>query len=179
MNQLERMQYLVNLVDYNPKTGSLTWKRRDEVCPGDKIFNIRYADKECGTLVNGYMQIRFRVDNQPFMVKVHRLVWFIVNGKLPEKDIDHINGEKLDNRIINLRDVPKSVNSRNKKLQSNNTSGITGVSWNSRYKKWVVQVRVERKHHHLGYFDDINTAEKVVIEFRKQHGFTNRHGELR
>jgi hypothetical protein len=176
MNELERMQYLVKLVDYNPETGSMIWKRRERSDSGTNIFNSRFAGKECGALANKYMRIQFWIDRQLFRIKVHRLAWFIVNGVVPTGEIDHINGIPSDNRIVNLRDVSKSVNSRNKTRQTNNKSGVTGVSWCNSRNKWLSRSKIEGKNYHLGYFDDIKDAERAVLEFRTHHDFTERHG---
>lgn len=82
--------------------------------------------------------------------------------------IDHINGNKLDNRRCNLRIVTREQNAQNRKLHSNNTSGITGISWRKRDKKWVASIQSGRKRVCLGYFknidDAINTRIKAEIE---------------
>ena len=106
---------------------------------------------------------------------VHRLVWLMHHGVLPEF-LDHINGNKLDNRIENLRPATKSQNNQNKRLYSNNTSGVKGVCWHKRIKKWQVNVRVNGKQKSFGFFDDIELAELVASEARnKLHGQFARH----
>lgn len=77
-------------------------------------------------------------------------------------DIDHIHGDKTrnDNRKSNLRIVTKSQNSMNKKIMSNNTSGVTGVGRNKSKKRWTAYIVVNNKQINLGVFDDINDAIK-------------------
>ncbi|KML36387.1 hypothetical protein VL14_21150 [Cytobacillus firmus] len=77
--------------------------------------------------------------------------------------VDHINHDTLDNRKMNLRIVPHSVNSLNRKCEAKNnrSSGCLGVSWNTRKKKWCSNVTIKGKYKHLGYFDDLNKAAEV------------------
>jgi uncharacterized protein YkuJ len=96
-------------------------------------------------------------------------------GVMPE-ELDHINRNTLDNRIENLRVANKSQNACNRTVFANNTSGIKGVSWNARNKKWFVYVDVNKKRNNIGYFDDIDLAELVAIEAReKLHGVYANH----
>ena len=82
--------------------------------PDAARWNSRYAGKECGTIDDkGYRRINLRFAGRAhFKIRVHRLAWFISFGSLPTGEIDHINQNKADNRLSNLRDVPKSINQR-------------------------------------------------------------------
>ena len=101
---------------------------------------------------------------------VHRLVWLLHHGKMP-KFIDHINGDKQDNRIENLREVTLSQNSFNRALATNNTSGIKGVHWSRAAKKWQATIMVDGVYEYLGVYSDINQAKKIVQDYRKKlHG---------
>ena len=128
--------------------------------------------KRVGWVSNtGYLSVE--IDHKSY--SVHRLVWLMHHGVLPEF-LDHINGNKLDNRIENLRPATKSQNNQNKRLYSNNTSGVKGVCWHKRIKKWQVNVRVNGKQKSFGFFDDIELAELVASEARnKLHGQFARH----
>lgn len=89
---------------------------------------------------------------------LHRLAWLYVHGKWPEGEIDHRNRRKADNRFINLRDVSSVENMRNVGRKRNNTTGIVGVYWFERAKKWTAAVTVRGKQIHLGYFSSIEDA---------------------
>ena len=108
----------------------------------------------------------------------HRIAWLMTTGVMPNGYIDHINGNRDDNRFSNLRVVDRATNSKNRKMGSNNTSGVTGVSWYKRHKKWVAQTAVNGKMKHLGYFDNVKDAERAINEARKLDGdYTKRHGK--
>ncbi len=110
------------------------------------------------------------------LYKVHRLIWLWMTGDWPEKDIDHINGVRDDNRWINLRLADDKRNQQNAKMPKTNTSGIKGVSWHKRDKKWLVNIKIGGKGYCFGAFDSIEFAELVAHEAReKYHGEFARH----
>ena len=105
----------------------------------------------------------------------HRLIWMMVYGHWPD-EIDHINGNRTDNRLCNLRNVTGLENKRNKCIQKNNTSGVTGVSWSTESKKLVVRIQVKGKYLYLGSFinkEDAIATRKVA---EVNHGFHKNHG---
>lgn len=175
---LELAAKAAGMVDYNPVTGVMTWKSKSLDAKDSARWNARYAGKECGTVDDkGYRRILFRFGKtSAFRIRTHRLAWFIAYGVLPTAEIDHINQDKSDNRLSNLRDVPKELNQRNGTRKSNNTSGVPGVTWHKQRGKWCAQVNVLGIHYHVGLFDDIENADKAVREFRATHGFTENHG---
>jgi hypothetical protein len=178
MNDRELLEMAAKAVSYDADTGSMTWLRKPDGENDAARWNSRYAGKECGTIDDkGYRRISFRFGSgSTFKVRTHRLAWFIVYGHPPHWEIDHINQNKLDNRMANLRDVPKELNQRNGTRKSTNTSGIPGVCWHKQREKWVAQASVNGKHHHLGLFVDIQEAERTVKAFRAANGFTENHG---
>ena len=177
---LELAAKAAGMVDYNQNTGSMIWRSKNATVKDAARWNSRYAGKECGTLDDkGYRRILFRLETgETFKIRAHRLAWFIVHGVLPKGEIDHINQNKADNRIENLRDVPKEINQRNGTRKRNNTSGVPGVTWHKQHKKWCAQVNILGVHYHVGLFSDIAEADKAVREFRAKHGFTDNHGRL-
>lgn len=103
----------------------------------------------------------------------HRLAWVIICGEWPSKIIDHINGDILDNRWCNLREVDYSQNMINACLHSNNKSGFKGMSFNARKQKWAAFISAKKKGTFLGYFDK---AEQAAEAYRS--AAINIHGEF-
>lgn len=95
----------------------------------------------------------------------HR-VWLLKTGKWPKGEIDHINGNTFDNRFENLREVTNQENTWNQRPHTHRngnkvTSDYQGVYWHKRHKKWHAQIRLDRIHIYLGYFDEeIQAAER-------------------
>ena len=176
---LELAAKAAGLVKYNAESGSMIWLPKTEGKDATR-WNSRYAGKECGTFDDkGYKRILFRfVKEKTFKIRVHRLAWFIVYGVMPSGEIDHINQNKTDNRIGNLRDVTRELNQRNGTRKSNNTSGVPGVTWHKQHHKWYAQANVNGKHYFVGLFVDIAEADNAVRLFRAKHGFTENHGRM-
>lgn len=105
----------------------------------------------------------------------HRLIWLYMTGDLPEQ-VDHIDHDRLNNRWENLRAVTSTTNSKNTGLSKNSKTKVNGVSYIKTLSKYRAYIMVNRKHIHLGVFEDINDA----IEARKQadinYGFHPNHG---
>lgn len=122
-------------------------------------------------------RLRLKIDGKLHLN--HRIVFLMFNGYVPEY-LDHIDGDCTNNRIENLRPATKSENNRNVGIRKDNTSGIKGVHWNKRDKKWQAQIQIEGKRTCLGYFDDLELADLVAIEARNKHykEFAN-HGSTR
>jgi len=103
--------------------------------------------------------------------QAHRLAWLYVYGSLPDSDIDHRDRNKANNIISNLREANDSQNSMNRGIQSNNTSGFPGVTWNKSAGKWQAQAKLNRKVHYLGLFKEVLDAAAAYEQFRdKWHG---------
>ena len=97
-------------------------------------------------------------------------------GYLPDI-LDHIDGNKLNNRIENLRECTEVQNCYNAKTPKNNTSGIKGVSWSKRLKKWRAQIQVNGKKKSLGFFFDKEVADQIIrIERARLHGEFSNNG---
>lgn len=141
-----------SLFDYDAATGQLIWRYRDGA---PKQWNVRYAGKVAGRVCErGYVKIRlFGKANY-----AHTLVWIWHNGKQRTRCVDHVNRVKSDNRIENLREATNSQN-----LANWDRDGMRGVSFNSRYKKFVAQMVVEGKHHWLGMHDTAEQARTAYV----------------
>lgn len=120
---------------------------------------------------NGYLRIT--VNGQRHLA--HRVVWFFVHGYWPV-ELDHIDHNKANNAMSNLRIVDRVENSRNSSLSTRNKSGYTGVSFDSWSKKWRACVTIGGKNIKLGRFDDPESAYKARIAASIKHGFHANHG---
>lgn len=105
----------------------------------------------------GYAESTFGKSPNRKKVKMHRL---IINAP-DHLQVDHINGNKLDNRKSNLRLCTNSENQRNTGKKSTNTSGYKGVSWKKSSNKFAAQIQVDHKNKHIGYFRDPVDAAKA------------------
>jgi hypothetical protein len=91
----------------------------------------------------------------------HRLAWFLTHGDWPTQTIDHINRDKTDNRLQNLRDVSYADNNVNMGPRSHNTSGLEGVSWHAKARKWMAQIRRSGRYYYLGLFESTEDAKDL------------------
>ncbi len=162
---------------YDRKRGKLFWKLRNiswfKTSRSWKIWNTKYAGKEAGTVhSHGYWS--FSLLGKVY--KRSRVVWYFENGCLPEKFIDHIDGKILDDRYKNLRHVSHQENMKNKKIPSQNTSGVMGVRWKSQMNKWNAFISPNNRQIHLGYFDKKEEAIKARKEAETRYGFHKNHG---
>lgn len=156
------------LLDYNPSTGEFVWKiGRGRARAGDIAGCLAENSR-------GYAWIQIRIFG--VLYSAHRLAWLHHYGTLPAEVIDHRNQDATDNRIDNLWDTTKGSNAKNQHMRSGNTSGVTGVYWEERTKKWRAGVKVNGRNNHLGRFDDIEEAARVVKAFRNSMGFNTMHG---
>jgi hypothetical protein len=146
---------LLELLSYSPSTGVFMWN-------GDR-GGRSFKNKPAGHLkTNGYIEIT--VDGWRY--NAHRLAWYYTYGKWPKNDIDHINGERSDNRIENLRDVFPYLNFQNVSLRSSkNSTGVRGVS--KIRDKFRAEIRVQNKRLHLGVFDSIDDAAKAYLHAKQ------------
>jgi hypothetical protein len=168
---------LQELLDYNPATGVFTWKPRNQKWFKSKRgclqFNSRFAGSVAGC-DNGSGYTIIRMFGVGF--KAHRLAWMYVYGQWPKKDIDHINGNRSDNHIANLRDVNRQINTHNRKKTSGDvTSRFLGVSWYPKLSKWVAQISHGYRKICLGYYESEDVAFQAYLNAkRKLHsGYIN------
>ena len=108
--------------------------------------------------------------------KSHRIAWLFHYGKWPSLNIDHRDGNGLNNRITNLREATVQQNGMNRKLDSRNSCGVTGVRWCKNSKKWNARITFNKQLIQLGYFLSFEDAVKVRKEAEKKYGFSDQHG---
>jgi hypothetical protein len=141
------------LFDYDHDTGIFWWR----VKPSRRVK----AGAAAGSVSSdGYIVIG--VDGTNF--KAHRLAWLHFHGVWPEHEIDHLNGNRADNRIANLRDVSRSTNAQNQtRPRSGSTSSYIGVSWNKRAERWHAKIMANGQRQHLGYFKSAKAAHAAYL----------------
>lgn len=154
-------------VIYDPETGDFTWKMQP-VPPGREKALLGWNTKYGGHKVRGFIHrhghMQFGFGDFGAHIMAHRLAWLYVYGEWPNGHIDHINGNPSDNRIANLRLATRAENSRNCKMHKTNTSGVKGVFWNRRLKKWQCSISVNNRTIYIGIFNDINDASAARRE---------------
>jgi hypothetical protein len=143
---------LKDLLHYDPATGHFTWKVSRS--------GVKHCNGSAGTQnASGYVVIG--IDG--FIYPAHRLAWLYVYGEWPKHQIDHINRCKYDNRIANLRDATPSENLHNTGINSSNTSGLKGVSFHKKSRKWQAFIRNNGRNQYLGVFDTPENASKAYL----------------
>jgi hypothetical protein len=139
--------------------GKLFWKERfveggyysAKSC---RTFNSQHAGKEAGALDTTYLKVELFGKKY----KIHRLVWLMFNGTDPKKLIDHIDGNKLNNKIENLREADYVTNGMNRKSHYNKVLP-KGVSFNKRFNRYIARIMTDGKSKYLGWFNDIESAK--------------------
>ena len=145
-------EHLKSLFNYDEQTG---------------LFFRFGSDKPVGSFIpkTGYVRINIGLGKIRF---AHRLAWVYYYGLSPLGEIDHINGNRSDNRISNLRDVSRSENQWNqRKAQKQTSSGFLGVGWHPQSKKWQASIQVKGKSKYLGLFDDPALAHEAYLAAKR------------
>tara|TARA_R100001244_G_scaffold123667_1_gene93353 strand:+ start:652 stop:1152 length:501 start_codon:yes stop_codon:yes gene_type:complete len=139
-------EYIKSKLEYNPEEGTFIW-----LASSGRAKKGYFAGGETG---NGYKRIL--INKKSYLY--HRLAWVYMTGDWPVEQIDHINGDGLDNRWINIREATAQQNMFNRPKNKENKSGHKGVCWNKEVKKWHASININRKLVHLGDFLDIEDA---------------------
>jgi len=158
---------LKRLLHYDPDTGVFVW-----------LCNKRKSNEfgNAGTIANrrGKKYIQISINFKKYYA--HRLAWLYMHGSLPKNQIDHINGNGIDNMICNLREVTIIENRRNHRKYITNKTGMTGACRDKRCGKWKTYIHLYGILKNIGYFDNIFDAacsrKNANIEycFHKNHG---------
>ena len=135
---------------------------------------LAVANQPVGKIVGSSNRDRYlcaQIDYCKF--RLHRAIWAMVYGSWPTSEIDHINGDRRDNRLVNLRHVSRQQNAKNQGIRTDNKTGHKGVSWSNGKKKWVAFISLGGKSKNLGAYNDI--LEAVEAYRRASQMF---HGEF-
>ncbi len=133
---------------YDPATGRFWWKDEPGTIAGNGYHYIRVCGK---------------------MRLAHRMAWAFHYGEEPDGLVDHINGDRSDNRIVNLRLASYSQNSANAKRHSRNTSGFKGASWDKHKKMWQATITVQRKQIMIGRYKTKEEAHAAYVREARRH----------
>lgn len=146
------LMLLRSLLDYDPESGIVSWR-----CSTRRAV----LGSRAGTLQReGYLVIG--IGKRRFMA--HRIAWHLYYGSEPELQIDHINRNRSDNRLANLRSASHAENCQNHGLSVKNKSGVIGVCWSKPHNKWHSTIKYFGKHKCLGYFRDKQDAINARIQ---------------
>lgn len=146
------------LLDYDPATGVFTRRVRtsSQVAVGERA----------GTLDSGGYR-RIRIGNQRYQAA--RLAWLWVHGRWPAHEIDHINRVRNDDRIANLREATRIEQEGNKGPPAHNNSGLRGVSWDKRDRRWRAGIRINGRKRNLGNFSTKEEASAAYGAAAREH----------
>lgn len=147
------------LLDYNPETGVFTWKV-------NRTRGVKAGDA-AGTINRSHGYIIVCIDNRRY--RGHRLAWFVVHGSWPAFDLDHVDTDRTNNCIKNLRPTDDTMNTGNSSRYKNNTSGYKGVSWHKSKKAWFANIRVNGRLVCLGKFSDPQAAHNAYMTAARAH----------
>ncbi len=169
---------LQEFLDYNGATGTLIWKPRDRRhFTSDWQFAVwhkKYEGKEAFTAVSacGYKAgVLWRKG-----LLAHRVAWAVAHGEWPPQDIDHINHDRTDNRLVNLRCVSRAENCRNRAKPRNSLTRRVGVQWHKAIGKWCAVGSLQGKTHYLGSFSSYADACSERARFEHENGYHPNHG---
>ena len=164
---------------YDPNSGLFFWKPRDESRFASKrafaIFNSRFLGKRAGSVNPSLGYVTIHLDGAIYYA--HRVAWALYHGEQPERFIDHVNGDRADNRIANLRITDRRGNATNRGLSTLNTSGHIGVHWAKNRLKWQATIRdISGTNKHIGYYDAKEDAVDARREAERSMGYHQNHG---
>jgi hypothetical protein len=175
---LPSQEYLLECFSYCQETGDLYWKRRPPEHFDKKSiidsWNSRFENKKAGCISSYYCVL---INKKKYTY--HRIIWKLLYNEDPTYLIDHINGNKLDNRISNLRKATVSENKYNSyKHIKNSSSKYKGVYFDKRYSSYRAKITVNKKIINLGSFKNECEAYKAYCEASiKYHGEFSNFGQ--
>jgi hypothetical protein len=157
MSVIVSQSRLREVLSYCKETGQFHWLKRlsKNVAPG----------RTAGSLCQGY--VRIKVDGQLFAA--HRLAWLFAYGEWPDREVDHIDRDRSNNRLANLRQASSSLNKANTSLRRTNTSGFKGVKFHSQRRRWNARITVNGRQISLGMHDSREEAHQAYVAAAHEH----------
>ena len=180
--ELPPIKWLHECFELDADTGTLIWKARPlhhfKTAQYQKRHHTIYAGKEAGNINGkGYRKVAFTWNDKSLDWQQHRIVWAMHYGQWPNKALDHIDGNKTNNAITNLREVTYQENSKNLRMSKNNTSGHIGVNWHKGRSKWQASITVSGKWIYLKTYSNIEDAIAARQAAEIKYGFHENHGK--
>jgi len=176
-NPLPSIDVLMSLFRYDQATGALYWRYRSissfKSVRDAEAWNSRYCNTEAGSNLKGYMRISIAGYGR-FLT--HRIIYKIASGGKDPDLIDHIDGNPSNNLLHNIRSVDHGENSRNSSISNINTSGVRGVCWDKKSRKWRATITFHRKFKHIGHYDTLESAVAARKSMEHDLGFHPNHG---
>jgi hypothetical protein len=167
------VKLIAECFSYDPSTGALTWRpnRPREHFSSERGFRTWKSRFSLRPLHNSRADIRFTVRGIEFKVPYSAACWSLAYGELPDKWIDHKNGNHFDNSLQNLRKATPTENARNMKIHKDNACGLKGVFYAKHARKFAAQICINGKRKHLGYFKVATDAHHAYqVEASKAFG---------
>ena len=159
-NKCITQKELKSQLNYNKDTGIFTWmvSNNNKIKIGSIAGSLH---KQSGYIRIAVLGIQYQA---------HRLAFLYETGHMPEKVIDHINGVRADNRIVNLRDVSPTENNQNQKVcqVSNHSSKLLGVTFNENANKWQAQISRNGRNFYIGLFVDKSVAHENYLQKKRE-----------
>ena len=166
-------EYVKSRFEY--KDGNLYHKPMTKENARKKQWNAKHSGKRLGCIdSHGYVSTCLSIDGKPWHFSVHRLIFLYHHGYLPEY-IDHIDGDRSNNLIENLRSATKIDNSKNTKLSSRNRYGKPGV-YETPSGKWIARINQNKKRINLGTYETLDEAIHAREKAEKLYGYHQNHG---
>lgn len=147
---------LHELIEYVPETGLFFWRKSSGRCKAGTL-----AGTEGG---NGYLQISIKKHRN----YLHRIAWFYMTGEWPKDDIDHLDGNRSNNRWSNLREATRTINMQNRRSVAANKTSCSLLGAYKTRKHWLSKIRVDGGNIHLGVFDTAEEAHAAYIEAKRR-----------
>jgi len=153
------------ILRYEPDSGLLFWKKPGVGRSLNRPLGKGSAKRYVAVSIGGKTYLG------------HRVAWLLTYKVWPTHDIDHIDHNRSNNRISNLREATNSENLRNRTLQSNNKYGVNGINYSDEINRWYARISVDKKRIHLGYFRTKEAAIQARQLANEKFGFHENHGK--